>query len=100
MTRLNPYPLRDGQIAPAPGAYPVDDLTERVYRRDGVRPGERALPTAKTAQGHPAWRWGRPTDGPSSSSGARIFSPSDLERAPAEPPTSPSIADVVARLKR
>jgi hypothetical protein len=82
--RINLHPLHGGQIQPAPAPYPVDDLTERIYRREGVRPGERALPTATTTNGHPAWKWGRAVDQPSNSGAPVIFSPSMLQKAPAE----------------
>jgi hypothetical protein len=84
--RINPRPLTPAQIEPTPAPYPVDALTERIYRRQGVRPGERALPTATTTKGHPAWKWGRAVDPPSNSGAPVIFSPSMLEKAPAEQP--------------
>lgn len=99
MTR-DAHPLRDALITPAPTVYPVDDVTDRLYRRDGVRRGERAFPTMGTTRGDPRWRWGRPADRPSSSGAPLLMSPSDLEKDRTPESTSrPSIADVVRRLR-
>jgi hypothetical protein len=100
--KYDPHPLRDAEITPGPEPYQVDPLSEAVHSRGGTRvpPQVRALPTMATTRGHPRWKWGRPVDGPSSTSAPLIFSPSDL--APgggqADAPT-PSIADVVRRLR-
>jgi hypothetical protein len=98
--RINPHPLTPAQIEPAPAPYPVDALTEPFYRREGVRPGERALPTVATTRGHRAWKWGRAVDRPSSASAPVIFSPSDLEpgRTP-ESPTYGTLDELRRRLK-
>ena len=96
----DPHPLTPAQIEPGPTTYPVDAATEGLYRRHGVRPGERALPTAATTHHHPRWRWGRSVDAASTSGAPLIMSPSDLERhSRQEAPTRPSIDDVRRRLK-
>jgi hypothetical protein len=74
----DPHPLRNALIQPRPAIFPVDDLTDRAYRRDDVRPGERALPTGRTTAGRREWRWGRAVDRPSNSGPPATFSPSDL----------------------
>jgi hypothetical protein len=102
--KYDPHPLHEGLIRPADEPYQVDPLSEAVHSRGGTRvpPQVRALPTMATTRGHPGWKWGRPVDGPSSTSAPLIFGPSALEpgRGQADAPPSPSIADVVKRYKR
>jgi hypothetical protein len=102
MKRLNPHPLHDGQIQPAPEPYQVDPLSEAVHSRGGTRvpPQVRALPTGATTRSFPAWRWGRSIDPPSNSGAPVIMSPSDLEpgRVPESPPRG-SIGELRRRLK-
>jgi hypothetical protein len=91
--RINPHPLRDGQIQPGP---------EPLYEVDprSVRSNERALPSARAMRQHPRWRWGRHGDPPSNSGAPQIFSPSDLEPGRREPsPTHGTIDEVRRRLK-
>jgi hypothetical protein len=100
--KYDPHPLRDAEITPAPEPYQVDPLSERVHSRGGTRvpPHVRALPTAATTRGHPAWRWGRRVDGPRSATAPVIFSPSDLAPGGGQDDLHrPSIADVVRRLR-
>lgn len=76
--KYDPHPLRDAEITPAPEVYQVDELSWRVHERDGRRVHGRALPTATTTRGVPAWRWGRAVDRPRTTTAPVIFSPSDL----------------------
>jgi hypothetical protein len=96
--KFDQHPLHPGQIQPADELYRVD-VSEQTQERLRSR-SQRALPTMGTTTGRPEWRWGRPTDGPTSSSAPRIFSPSDLvKQRSSEAPDRPSIRDVVARLR-
>jgi hypothetical protein len=101
--KYDPYPLRDAEITPAPEPYQVDPLSERVHSRGGTRvpPHVRALPTGRTTAGRREWRWGKLVDGPRTTSTPVIMGPTALEpgRGGEDPPT-PSIADVVRRLRR
>ncbi len=71
------HPLVTGLIEEvSPDPYPLTPTDERLQRLARGAPG-RALPTARTASNHPAWKWGRsverqPTKGPV------IMSPTDL----------------------
>jgi hypothetical protein len=96
--KVDPHPLRTPMIRPADEVLRIDltEPTQEVLRRQS----QRVFPTVKTTQGHRAWKWGRPADGPSNSGAPLIFSPSDLlrERGQADAP-SPSIDDVIRRLR-
>jgi hypothetical protein len=99
MNRRDQNPLQPSQIRPADEVLRID-LTP--HTQDVLRARSRqAHPTAATTRGRPEWRWGRAVDGPRTTSAPLIFGPSDLEpgRGQADAPT-PSIADVVKRLKR
>jgi hypothetical protein len=101
--RINPHPLRDAEIMPAPEPYQVDPLSEAVHTRGGTRvPLEvRALPTARTTRGHPRWRWGPREEAPRSTSTPLIMSPSDLEAGRRrESSAYGTIDELRARLKR
>jgi hypothetical protein len=80
--RYNPFPLHPTMIRPAdePTRIDLGEHTQEVL----AKRSRRALPTVRTTAGRREWRWGRPADGPSSSGAPKIFSPTDLERAPAE----------------
>lgn len=95
----NPFPLRTPMIPPADELYRVD-VSEQTQERLRLR-SQRVSPTMATTRGHPRWKWGRAVDRPSNSGAPKIMSPSDLlpGRGQADAPM-PSIADVVARLKR
>lgn len=99
--RLSANPLHPSLIRPADPVYRVDvtEHTQEVLRRRA----EQVHPTMRTTHGRPEWRWGRSVDPPSNSGAPQIFSPTDLlpkgGGQKADAPT-PSIADVVARLKR
>jgi hypothetical protein len=92
------HPLHPSMIRPGDPVYRVDvtERTQEVLRRRA----EQTHPTMRTNRGRPEWRVGRSVDPPSNSGAPVIFSPSDLERAPAEQPAPASIRDVVARLER
>jgi hypothetical protein len=93
------HPLHPSLIRPADPLYRVD-VTERT--QEVLRNRERRVfPTMRTTTGRPEWRWGRRADRPSNSGPPQIFSPSDLEpgRGRDEHEHTPSIADVVKRLK-
>jgi hypothetical protein len=95
----DPHPLHPSLIRPADELYRVDvsERTQEVLQRRA----QQTHPTMSTTTGHPAWRWGRSVDRPSSTSAPVIFSPSDLEPGRTrEASRLGSIADVVARLKR
>ena len=79
--KYNPFPLHPSQISNGDPVYHLDlhPETQRILERRA----EQVHPTAKTTQGHPAWKWGRSVDRPSSTSAPVIFSPTMLERAPA-----------------
>jgi hypothetical protein len=101
--KFDPHPLHPGQIQPADEPFQVDPLSEAVHSRGGTRipPQVRALPTAATTRGHPAWRWGRSVDRPTSTSTPQIFSPSDLLPGPGQDDShTPSIRDVIERMKK
>jgi hypothetical protein len=91
--RIDPHPLRDGQIQPGPEpSYEVDPRS--------VRSNERALPSARAMRQHPSWRWGRRVDRPSNSGAPTIMSPSALEPGRGrDDEHTPSIDDVRRRLK-
>jgi hypothetical protein len=92
----DPHPLHPSLIRAGDLEYRVDvtEHTQEVLRRRA----QQVHPTMRTTAGRPEWRMGRSVDRPSSSSAPVVFSPSMLERAPTEQPTSPSIADVVRLL--
>jgi hypothetical protein len=94
------HPLHPALIQTPEPEYQVDPASQRFHQRDSIR-AQRALPTGETTRGHPAWRW-RPTVPPSSATSPPvIFSPTMLLPGGGTPASAtPSIADVVARLKR
>jgi hypothetical protein len=91
------HPLHPSMIRPGDPVYRVDltEHTQEVLRRRA----QQVHPTMRTTAGRREWRWGRAVDRPSNSSAPVIFSPSMLEKAPAEQPAPASIADVVRRLR-
>jgi len=97
--RIDPHPLHPSLIRPGDPVYRVDvsEHTQEILQRRA----EQVHPTAKTTQGHPAWKWGRSVDRPSSPNAPLIMSPSDLERAPAAEPPSKygSLDELLRRLK-
>jgi hypothetical protein len=95
----DPFPLRTPMIRPADELYRVD-VSEQTQERLRLR-SQRALPTSATTAGRREWRWGKPVDGPRTTSGPpQVFSPSDLEPGRGQDDShTPSIRDVIARLK-
>jgi hypothetical protein len=95
----DPHPLHPSQIRPADPVYRVDltEHTQEVLRRRA----QQVHPTMRTTAGRREWRWGRAVDRPSNSGPPQIFSPSDLEPGRGrDDEHTPSIADVVKRLRR
>lgn len=81
----DPHPLPDALITPADEVYQVDELSRRLHERLGDHPHDRALPSGRAMRQHPAWRWGRSVDRPSSTTTPQTFSPSDLEQRRPKP---------------
>jgi hypothetical protein len=92
-------PLHPSQISNGPPVYNLDlhPETQRVLARRAVQ----THPTAATTKGHPAWKWGRSVDRPSTSGAPQIFSPRMLEPQPTPEaaPEWPSLPGVGRRLR-